>query len=93
MRFWNRPKLSDRQTVASGLPLVCAQPGQRMRIVSINGGNSIQSRLAELGVFPQEEVQVLSRTKHGPLLLMVRGSKLALGRGLGQSVMVEETVQ
>ena len=72
------------------LPLILATSGKKVRIASIEGGHQIQSRLADLGLFPNMEVQVLNRSRSGPLLVMVKGSRLALGRGLSRMIMVEE---
>ena len=72
-------------------PLLLAEAGKKVKIASIEGGHPIQSRLAALGLFPNVEVQILNRPRGGPLLVMVKGSRLALGRGLSSMIMVEET--
>jgi len=72
------------------LPLILAIAGKKVRIASIEGGHQIQSRLADLGLFPNVEVQVLNGSRSGPLLVMVKGSRLALGRSLSSMIMVEE---
>ena len=79
-----------RQTsVAHGsVPLTVVQVGQRVRIAFIAGGERAQARLAELGLIPNVEVKVLNRSKGGPLLLIVKGSRLALGRSLSSKIMV-----
>ena len=73
------------------LPLILAKAGKKVRIASIEGGHPIQSRLADLGLFPNVEVQVLNGSRSGPLLVMVKGSRLALGRSLSSMIMVEES--
>lgn len=74
----------------SPLPLTSAKPNEPARIVSIAGGASVQARLASLGMFPTEPIRVLRCNRRGPLLLQVRGSKLALGRGLCKHIFVEQ---
>ena len=74
----------------TNLPLILAKTGKKMRIDCIEGGHPVQSRLADLGVLPGVEVKVLNGSRSGPLLVMVKGSRLALGRGLGSMIMVEE---
>ena len=78
------------QEPSATLPLVLAKVGEKVRVVSIAAKHEIQSYLANLGLLPDVEVQVLNRSRTGPLLVLVKGSRLALGRGLGRQIMVEE---
>ncbi|OYT49194.1 ferrous iron transport protein A [Thermoplasmatales archaeon ex4484_36] len=56
-------------------------------VTSIRCGESCRSRLASLGITPGVRIRVLRNTG-GPLLLDVRGSRLALGRGIAAKVFV-----
>ncbi len=46
------------------------------------------SKLAAMGITPGTEIEMLSNSK-GPLMILVRSSRLCLCRSLGQSVVVE----
>jgi Fe2+ transport system protein FeoA len=47
-------------------------------------------RLTDLGLTPGTEVTaVKSAPFHGPLEIFVRGSRLAIGRGMGSRILVE----
>ena len=63
--------------------------GARGTIVSIVGGWKVNKRLADLGLLPGTEIKVLKKAPYGPVEIKVRGSKLALGRGLAGKVMVK----
>lgn len=69
--------------------LLTLMPGQRARLVRIQGGHRVIHRLSELGLTPGVEIEVLHRNNGGPLLLAVRDTRLALGRGMADKVLVE----
>ncbi|KPJ64162.1 hypothetical protein AMK68_02195 [candidate division KD3-62 bacterium DG_56] len=54
--------------------------GQVAIVRSIQGGWGIVRRLAALGIVPGTPVTVLSNSPFGPMIVEVRGSRLALGR-------------
>jgi ferrous iron transport protein A len=63
-----------------------------VEITSITGGQNAELRLAEMGFLPGERVQVLGNPGWGPVTVMVKGSKMALGQGLAAKIMVRENV-
>ncbi|MCD6559493.1 MAG: ferrous iron transport protein A [Palaeococcus sp.] len=71
------------------LPLAFAGEGMRVIVRGINGGRGVLSRLIELGLAPGSEVIILRNQMAGPLIVAVRGSQLALGRGLAMKIQVE----
>ena len=87
-RFAN--KGSDRATDAvacAACPLTGLPVGQPACLVCVNAGRRLKRRLAELGLTPGVEMMVL-QNNGGPLLLSVRDSRLALGRGMAAKVEV-----
>lgn len=62
--------------------------GKRARVIDIFGGRGIVRKLMEMGLSPGSEVLVLKNSL-GPMIIEVRGVKLALGRGLASRVLVE----
>ena len=72
------------------VPLAYLRPGDEGVIVSIIGGRGILRRLVDLGLTPGTKVFVVKSSPfHGPLEIAVRGSDLALGRGVAMKVLVE----
>ena len=69
------------------LPLRSVTSGQPVVLVRISGGHRVAHRLAELGLTPGVQLEVL-QNKGGPILLAVRGTRLAIGRGMANKVMV-----
>jgi DtxR family Mn-dependent transcriptional regulator len=64
--------------------------GERGKVSFIRGGHKILQRLFDMGLTPGTEVTVVkSAPFHGPLEILVRGSRLALGRGMIETIFVQ----
>ena len=61
--------------------------GERVQLSHIVAGRRLARRLAELGLTPGVTLQVL-HDNGGPMLIAVRGARLALGRGMTEKIMV-----
>lgn len=55
-------------------------------VVEIIGGSGLIKRLYELGFTPGAKVRVLSSS--GPILVDVRGTRIALGKGVVMKIIV-----
>lgn len=71
------------------MELLSLKPGHQAIVRSISGGRQIKSRLATLGFTPGAQVAMIRNAKHGPLLVNIRGSQVALGRTEALNVIVE----
>jgi ferrous iron transport protein A len=71
------------------MPLSLAPTGQLLKLVSIQGGLGVQKRLTALGLTPGTEVMIVTQSWDGPIILAVKDSRLALGRGLLHHIQVE----
>ncbi len=69
------------------LPLAMISPGDKARLESIRGGQKLTQRLTDLGLTPGVELSLVNNAG-GPLLVSVRDSRVALGRGMAHKVMV-----
>lgn len=72
------------------MPLVNLLEGEDGTFVSCSCGQGLLGRLAALGFTPGSRITVLNNYNHGPLLLMVHGSRVALGRGEAAKVIVRK---
>jgi Fe2+ transport system protein FeoA len=84
-------------TQGQELPLTALKDGETGIVVSINPGRGegcgrgwgFEKRLMDMGLTPGVEVMVVkSAPFHGPLEIIVRGSRLALGRGMAERIFV-----
>ena len=61
--------------------------GERVRLQKIDTGRRIAHRLTELGLTPGVEFSII-QDSGGPLLISVRGSRIAIGRGMANKIQV-----
>ena len=61
--------------------------GQNVRLVRVNAGRRFSHRLAELGLTPGVEFSIV-QDNGGPLLICVRDSRIAIGRGMASKISV-----
>lgn len=69
--------------------LAMVAPGETVRFVAIEGGHCLRKRLADLGLNAGEMISVIQSATHGPMILEVKDSRLALGRGVAHKILVE----
>lgn len=60
-------------------------------ITELPGGWRLSNRLAALGLTPGTRITMLQNTGRGPVIVLVRGIRLALGRGEASRVPVART--
>jgi Fe2+ transport system protein FeoA len=70
-------------------PLSMAPTGEPMKIVDVRAGCRLRNRLSNLGLLPGTVVEVVQSLGHGPVILAVGDTRLALGRGASHKVLVE----
>jgi ferrous iron transport protein B len=70
------------------LQLMELEPGKKAVIRRVEGGRAVLSRLAALGFTPGAAVTVIRNSDHGPILVSLRGSRVALGRGEAAHILV-----
>ncbi len=63
-------------------------PGERGYIYALRGGRGFISRLATLGFTLGAEIEMIQNYGRGPIIVMVRDSRVALGRGEAFHVLV-----
>jgi ferrous iron transport protein A len=69
-------------------PLSTVKEGQKVRLVSVNAGRGLNSRLTAMGLVPDVEITVVNNSHPGPFVISVKDSKMMLGRGMAQKIMV-----
>jgi len=69
--------------------LLDLKPGERATFLGVHAGRGFWGRLIAMGFTPGVEVEMLQNHRHGPLLVSVRGTFVALGRGEAARVMIE----
>ena len=71
------------------MPLAMVMAGETRTICEFKGNEEMKRHLQDLGFTRGEKVRVMGENPSG-LILMVKGVKLALNRGLANRIMVED---
>ncbi len=71
------------------MPLAMVMAGETRTIREFTGNEEMKRHLQDLGFTRGEKVRVMGENPSG-LILMVKGVKLALNRGLANRIMVED---
>ncbi|PKN97300.1 MAG: ferrous iron transport protein A [Chloroflexi bacterium HGW-Chloroflexi-4] len=79
--------------IESTTTLAEIKTGEKVTLQNIKVGLELTSRLTSLGLTPGASVEVLQNYGHGPLIVNVRGTHVALGRGEARKLIVIEGVQ
>ena len=72
------------------VPLDNVPSGTSVVVRKLEGGRELATRLAALGLSIGSQVKILQNRAHGPLLVLVRDTRVALGRGQALKILVEE---
>ncbi len=73
------------------MPLAMAKTGERVVIREVAGGVTARGRLAALGLRRGDLVEIISNDGKGRLILAHDCTRLALGRGIAQKILVTPT--
>lgn len=73
------------------IPLAMLDEGEEGVVAEVRGGPGLVRRLVDLGFTPGVRVKMLKRNAPGPVLVEVRGFRVALGWGVARRIFVEVT--
>jgi len=68
-------------------PLALCESGEKVTVREIAGGLGVRRRLESMGLYPGEEVEVVS-AQGGPIIVSVKGCRVGIGRGMAYKIMV-----
>ncbi|AEM79218.1 FeoA family protein [Thermoanaerobacter wiegelii] len=71
------------------VPLAMLPAGKNAVIVDVVGGESIRRRLTDMGLIRGAVIRVI-KNDIGPLIVALGESRMVLGFGMAQKIMVEE---
>jgi len=77
----------QKQTDSSLLSDV--QTGHKAILTSLMEGNEINRRLTSLGFTPGVDIEIVQNFGRGPMIVAIRGTRVALGRGEAAKIFVE----
>jgi ferrous iron transport protein A len=71
------------------MSLAMASVNDNLKIVQVWHGGKFKKKLSEMGIYKDSQIRVIKNDIPGPLIVDVKGSRLILGRGQAQKIMVE----
>ena len=80
--------MAHSKDLGRAIPLAFLSEGEEGEIIGFNGGRGMVQRLSDMGFIPSEKVKVLTSNSPGPVLVDVKGSRIALGRGVAMKIIV-----
>jgi ferrous iron transport protein A len=75
---------TDAHTILSKV-----EQGERVHIRSLHQGNELNRRLTSLGFTPGVDVEIVQNFGRGPMIVKIRGTSVALGRGEAEKISVD----
>jgi len=70
------------------LPLGDLAEGAQARVRQMQGGQAFLGRMAALGFTLGTPLRLLQNARRGPVIVLIRGTRVALGRGEALKVLV-----
>ena len=70
------------------MPLAMAKPGERVVVREMAGGTSARARLSDMGLRTGDHIEIINNNGMGRLILGHDCTRLAIGRGIAQKIMV-----
>jgi ferrous iron transport protein A len=70
-------------------PLSTVRTGETVRLVRVDAGRGLNSRLAAMGFVPDVKITVVCNGHPGPFVVIVKDVKMMLGRGAAHKIMVK----
>ncbi len=65
-------------------------PGKDATLSSIEGGRCFRARLTDMGLNVGVKIKVLNSYNHGPTIILAGSTRLILGRGMANRIIVKE---
>jgi Fe2+ transport system protein FeoA len=71
-------------------PLSMVPPGKEVVLQSITGSRSLRARLTDMGLNEGMKLRVLQAHRMGPCVVLANNTRLVLGHGMAQKILVKD---
>lgn len=72
-------------------PLSGVKAGEKVTLVYIDAGHGLRGRLTAMGLVPGTILTIINNDQPGPFVINVKNTKVMLGRGMAQKIIVSDT--
>lgn len=80
--------IDSQSAMGLSFPLAFCRVSAHMRIVRLKGKDCLARHLLGTGLTPGAELQVISRTSSGSVIVALQDNHIGLGAGIAQRIMV-----
>ncbi|MFP4363572.1 MAG: ferrous iron transport protein A [Spirochaetia bacterium] len=80
----NSVKANEKQAV----PLSQEKSATKVCVHSIHGGQGLQAKLISMGIVPGRYIDILHTSQTGPIVINVLNSKVMIGQGMAERILV-----
>ena len=70
-------------------PLSTINEGRTVTLAQINAGRGLKSRLASMGLMSNTQITIINNKQPGPFVIRIKNTKMMLGRGMADKMMVK----
>ncbi len=64
--------------------------GVLVRVIELKGGRKFQAKMSDLGVLKGGQILMFKNSNEGAIIIKVKESRLSMGTGMAQKILVEE---
>ncbi len=82
----------QQRTPGKLIPLDTVQPGQQVRVSQLDSRAGLRGRLYAMGLTPGTTVKLVA-DGGGPLVLSILGSRVMIGRGMAEKILVRKGLE
>ena len=68
--------------------LAGVRAGTRARVLKLAGGERFKDKLLCMGILPGHEIEVLSSSKNGPVIVRVNDTRVVIGHSMAERILV-----
>lgn len=72
------------------LPLALVRPNREVSLMAVIGGQGLRRRLNDMGLSKGVKFKVIHASVVGPCIISLGNSRLVVGRGMAQKILVKE---
>jgi ferrous iron transport protein A len=63
--------------------------GERVKVSRVLGGRGLIRRMMDMGLRPGTEIEIISASKTGPVVIRLEGQRLGIGFGMAKKIFVD----
>ena len=78
-----------REGEKMSMPLSAVKEGSEVRVIGFRGGVGLIQKLTAMGFVTGSRLKVIRSQVGGPMIVLIKGSQMAIGRGIASKIEVE----